>query len=92
MSRIVTFGIDCPHDGCDGFASSSTLYLGEEVDDPIRIDIEMSVSQIQLECDTCGCNFYIGDVEVFDDLDGECPVEDDDEEDWDNEEEEEKES
>lgn len=80
----ITYGIDCRHDNCSGFASTTTLDCSQPADGTIRIDIAMAIEQTTLTCDSCGCEFYIGDVDVQAEHD-ECP-EDDDEDDLDDEE------
>ena len=67
---------------CGGVATSSTLAMDQpEEDGCVHIDVDMSVSQTQFECDSCGCVYYTSDVEVYSDDESSCSGADEEESD-----------
>jgi hypothetical protein len=89
MSQIITYYFDCPH-GCGGEAEAgATLDLTQPDDGPLRIDIDMAVSQTFFTCNTCGHDFCTGDLTdgVYDEEGGDCDHEDEDEDEGEDEDE-----
>ena len=65
---LIEFVVECPE--CGGIASAgNTLFTDYEPGKPLRIDLEMSATQMTFTCEDCGERCYSGDYDVFGDGD-----------------------
>jgi hypothetical protein len=78
-TRTITYFIVCPH--CNNDASSTTLDVTQPNNESIRIDVELSVGQLDVTCEGCGCVFSI--ELIIEPYRVECPRDQDDDEDTD---------